>query len=831
MPLSRLSVTLALATALVAGAAPAAAQQTIGQNAANSGTSPSDPAAPYYTANEPNVPEKAGKVLHAFRLDGAAPTIDGSLDDAAWSQAEAATDMVQWDPEAMVPMTEGTAVRVLYDDRYVYVGVELTERDPSQIVRGIGRRDRPPQSDKFEVMFDTQHDHLTGYVFGANASGVQEDYYFYDDTSRDNEYNVVWEVETRATERGWIAEYRIPFSQMRFSTPPTRQVVWGLDFRRTIQRRNETGQWIGKPRSAPGQVSRWGHLVFDEGLVSPRRIEALPYVMGRADNPATTEIEEGWDAGLDVRTGLGRSATLAATFNPDFGQVEADPAVLNLSVFETFFPEKRPFFLEDGTIFVPQYFLFQLFNSRRIGKRPNYLSIPSGETVLDRPDQTTILGAGKVTGKNAGYTYGLVSAVTSAEHAQVRTAAGTTTERLIEPTTSYSAARVQRDFGSGSNAGLLATTVLREGNPDAFSAGVDWRLRWAANRWQWNGHLAGTHAPLSGEMVEGVGGVTNLVFGGKRWNFNAHGDYFTKRFRPTDMGFLRTRVDRIAGNVGGGYSNPDRWNVGGGGGEAYTHSGLRIERWANVFGGVQLLNFWNLNANLNYGFPFYDDVESRGGLTIRNPSNWGYWFGINSDPRKRWTMFLFNYAGRDAEGGWWMGAGPNLNLRVSPAVQLSASGSLDITEDVAQWVSNQDVTGDGVNDAIYAPLRSNVVNVTLRGSVAVNRDLTFEGFLQPFVAVGDYDAPMRLARDKSFDFEPVAAGTISDPDFSTHSLRGTFVLRWEYLRGSALFFAWNVQGSDASRPGVFSPMRDFGDTFGAPLDHRFMVKANYWLSL
>jgi hypothetical protein len=194
-------------------------------------------------------------------------------------------------------------------------------------------------------------------------------------------------------------------------------------------------------------------------------------------------------------------------------------------------------------------------------------------------------------------------------------------------------------------------------------------------------------------------------------------------------------------------------------------------------------------------------------------------------------MFVGHYAGWDAEGGWWTGVDPNLNVRVSPTVQLSASTSYNHTQDPAQWVSNKDVTGDGVNDAIYAPLSSDVVNLTLRGSVAVNRDLTFEGFLQPFVAVGDYDAPIRLTRAKSFEFAPVAADAISDPDFATHSLRGTFVLRWEYLRGSAVYFVWNVQGSDGARPGLFNLGRDFQDVFGAPLDNRFMIKANYWLSL
>jgi hypothetical protein len=827
------------ATPLITAAAATAQEQTRNGDG--------DTAARYHTATEPNVPEKAGKVLLARRITADAPVIDGVLDEPIWLAADSTGGLLQQDPDNMQPMTESTVVRVLYDARYLYVGVQLFDREPAAIRAGLGRRDRPPPSDQFSISFDTQHDHLTGYVFQTNPSGVQQESSFFDDTSSDIEYNAVWEVETRVSAEGWTAEYRIPFSQMRFRAPSTGGAVWGLDLKRTIQRRNENGGWIGRPRGATGQVSRWGHLVFEEGVGTPRRIEALPFVLTSGDAPADAGFRDGYDAGLDVRMGLGRSATLAWTFNPDFGQVEADPAVLNLGVFETFFPEKRPFFLSDGNIFVPSYPLFQLFHSRRIGGRPGYLrALQEGDIVLSRPEQTTILGATKVTGKSGGYTYGALTALTAAEHALVEARGvdglGTAlVERMLEPTTSYSAARLQRDLGRGSNVGLIGTSVLRDGAPDAFAGGIDYRIRWSQNRWQWNGHWAATNAPRtrgSNNQLTGFGGVSNLFFSNKNWNVNAHVHRFSDDFRVADLGFFRSRPGELQMSGGGGYSQPDpgpvlrSWNIGGNTGQSRNTDNLVVGQWYNVFGGFQLLNFWSFNGGVGYSPEVYDDLDTRGGPPILRPvDRWGNIF-LNSDPRKSWNLWTGLYGNRTTAGSNNWGFDQGLDLRPSPRVQLAFSGGFSTSYNVAQWITNDDVTGDDVTDYVYGALQSDVVNITLRASAAVNRDLTFEAFLQPFVAVGDYTDIKRLTAPKTYDFETIDPSAIQNPDFSTKSLRGTFVLRWEYVRGSAIFLAWNLTGGDdETNRGLFRPMRDLRDVFGAPLDNRIMLKANYWFSL
>lgn len=793
---------------------------------------------------EPTVAEKVGKVLHAHRLGGERIRLDGRLDEGAWARADSIADFVQWEPDNMAPMTERTVLRVLYDERYLYVGVRLYESEPDRITTGLGRRDDLPSSDAFFVGFDPRHDHLTGFIFGTNPSGVQEDAFAFDDDRFDSEYDAVWEVRVGIAEDGWAAEFRIPFSQMRFSAPADGPVVWGFDARREIFRKGEEGQWVGRPRGARGQVSRWGHLIFEDGLSSPRRIELLPFTVARRTDLPATSADYGGDAGLDLRLGLGTSATLSATVNPDFGQVELDPAVLNLSVFETFFPEKRPFFLEDSRTFVPPYFLFQLFHSRRIGQRPGRFPLGPSDRLVDRPDQTTILGATKVTGKGSGWTYGALTALTAREYATVDSVdvdpngveTVTRRDRLIEPLTSYNAVRFQRDIlGGSSNVGALATAVLRDGDANAFAGGVDWKIRWDENRFEWNGHWAATRAPGPGGMRTGLGGITNFFRSGKHFGFNVHIDHFGPDFRVTDLGFLRTRQDATSVNAGINAGQPDPWrifrriSVFAGGGRAWNKDGLVLDHGFGTGFNAQFLNFWSVFGNVFHNFEALDDLDTRGGPPIVRPASTGYFLGVNSDSRKTWR-FSWNFSGRrDAAGGWSARVGPRLNLQPSPRLQASLGSGYRFGRDAAQWIANLDADGDGELDHVYGTLRRDVIDVTLRSTYAIHRDLTLQLFLQPFVAVGDYSEIRKLSRPRSFEFEPVEISF--DPDFNVKSLRGNLVLRWEYVRGSTLFVAYSLSAFDDARPGVFQPLRDLGDAFDADGTHVFLIKASYWLSL
>ncbi|MEP6782996.1 MAG: DUF5916 domain-containing protein, partial [Acidobacteriota bacterium] len=492
---------------------------------------------------EPIVPEKEGKEIEAFYIgDTPPPHIDGHLDDEVWQKAQAIEDMVQNDPDNMQPPTERTVVRIAYDNRSVYVAVKNYMRDPSKITTALGRRDTSPRSDSIKLTFDPRHDHLTAYTFDSNPLGVQGDLTWFDDTRSSTDYDAVWDVRTQIEEDGWTAEFRIPFSQLRFSLTPGQPVVWGFNVRRDIVYNAELIRWVPTPRGAQGFVSRMGHVTFRTPPAPPRRLELQPLALARQQHVTQTGSDQGLSGGMDFRMGLGTATTLSASVNPDFGQVEQDPAVLNLSVFESFFPEKRPFFIEDSRVLVPNYPVVPMFYSRRIGRRPARYAIPADEILLDRPDTTTILGATKVTGKASGWTYGGLTALTDSEYARVRTADGHETDRLIEPMTSYNVGRIQKDLFRGSSTiGGLGTAVLRDGDLDAYTGSVDYSLRWSQNKYTWNGQWSGTRTGFDGVLKNGFGGVTNFNYSSKHLGIFSHYDYFNSTFKNSDLGFFFSR--------------------------------------------------------------------------------------------------------------------------------------------------------------------------------------------------------------------------------------------------------------------------------------------------
>jgi Domain of unknown function (DUF5916)/Carbohydrate family 9 binding domain-like len=813
---------------------------------AQSGTtsrSPSAAEAVGTSNSEPNRAQKQGKVLHALRISGTPPSIDGRLSDETWRLAEVAGDLTQRDPDNGKPMTDPTRVQIAFDDRFLYVAVSALDSTPANIAVGLGRRDETPPTDTITIGFDARHDHQTAYSFSTNPSSWQGDFTFYDDTNRDNDYNAVWDVRSQITETGWTAEYRIPFSQMRFSSSPDPGQIWGFNIQRYIRRKSETGTWVAKPRGERGEVSFFGHIVFDERVPEPRRLELMPYVLSRGEFLPQRANEGGAAAGFDARMGLGTGATLSATFNPDFGQVEQDPAVLNLSVFETFFPEKRPFFLEDSRTFVPPYGLFQLFHSRRIGRSPGRLPLSAGERRLDAPAETTILGATKLTGKGGGWTYGAMTALTSREYATVESpvsgADGTTSlvraERLIEPATSYNVARIQRDVMNGSsNVGAIVTGVLREQTDDAFTGGFDYNLRWNRNRSNFNGHWVVTRAPGPGGIKTSGGGVANINYGSKHLNTGLHYDHFGRDFRVNDIGFFRTRGNRSQVNGSLEVGNPDPWkklrSVWGFlyASNDWTDEKLLIGRYSEYGVNVRFLNFWQVVGGGWRSFEIFDDLDTRGGPPILRPGNTGMFYRFNSDSRKRWSVGFYGNRFRNDAGNGGGTYSPYLSLQPSDRLQASLSLNYNYAKDPAQWIQNADVDGDGVTDHVYGTLDRDVVDLTVRTTYAFTRDLTVQTYLQPFVAVGDYSNVRRLALPKSFQFDPVTIA--SNPDFNTKSLRGNVVMRWEYKPGSTLFFVWYLSQTDFSRPGEFSPLRDLGSAFGADATHIFMVKASYWLN-
>ena len=791
---------------------------------------------------EPDVPEKQGKQLRAFPVGDRAPRIDGKLDDEIWTAADRIEDMVQNDPDNMAAPKERTVVQVAYDDRSIYVAVRCYMADPSKITTALGRRDTNPRSDMIRITFDPRHDHLTAYTFDVNPSGVQGDMTWFDDTRSSTDYDAVWECNANH-QRGLDGGVSHPFSQMRFSLEPGQEAVWGFNVRRDI---------VGTAESRPlgGDASRRDRVrvsVRPPDVPGSSRaaapVEFQPFVLGRQEHTTGTGIDHGLSGGLDMRMGLGTSATLSATVNPDFGQVEQDPAVLNLSVFETFFPEKRPFFIEDSRTFDAA-----IFSDDDVSFATDWPAsgrLPSGgRHLIQQPAQTTILSATKVTGKASGWTYGGLTALTDREYATVdaTTVDGAgreqvvRTERLIEPYTSFNVGRVQRDiFGGSSNVGAIGTAVVREKDLDAYTGGIDYTLRWDKNKYNWNGHWVGTHAPIDGVVKNGFGGITNWNYQSKHLGVFGHFDHFDRDYKNTDIGFFASRNNKTAVDAGLNIGQPDPTKYSRNAvlfmnaGTQVNGDKLLLGRSLFMGSEVQFLNYWNVFMGGGYNARAYDDLDTRGGPPIVSPAEWFYNFFVGSDSRRRWQLSMNGGLSGNEEGGWNRRANVFLRFQPRPALQATLSADYNWGEDVAQWIDNTDVTGDGADDHIYGRLKRNVVSVTGRATYAFTRDMTLEVYLQPFVAVGDYSDIRRLAQPKSFEFEPA---TISyDPDFNNKSFRSNVVFRWEYLRGSALYVVWNVANADSSRPGQFEPIRDLRSGFGASGTQVFMVKLNYWLGL
>jgi len=507
------------------------------------------------------------------------PKIDGVLDDEVWQHAQFTTGFTQREPNEGEPATEKTTVQIVYDDEAVYVGIMCYDSNPGKIAARLYRRDglNEGESDWACVYFDPHHDHQTGNFFLVGPSGALKDGTIYNDEEFDTTWNGVWEAKTTIHAKGWTVEYKIPYHVLRFSSKE--EYTWGMNVARRINRKHEHSFWVMVPKKESGLaslfghlqgksclVSRFGHLEGIKGIHPKKHLELLPFTLGRSifepegsANPDGRELFP--SAGLYLRYGLSTNLSLNAAINPDFGQVEADPAVLNLSAFETFFRERRTFFVEGASIFK----IGNLFYSRRIGKRPGRFPIPSEAKIIDRPDSTTILGAVKLTGKTASKTsIGILSAVTAPEYAKSNarlrlsaTIEGTITdpttglerterrEHLIEPLTNYFVGRVQQDVLKGnSRIGLLTTAVNRRDAESAYVSAIDWNLKFGKNAHQFTGKIGASRTSSEEDRRSGYLGQFNYNKTQGWFRGGASVSASSPGFNPNDLGFIN-RVNRL----------------------------------------------------------------------------------------------------------------------------------------------------------------------------------------------------------------------------------------------------------------------------------------------
>lgn len=742
------------------------------------------------------------------------PSLDGRLDDPAWALATPITQLIQSDPDEGAPVSESTEVGILYAADALYVGARLFDAEPHKIVRRLGRRDASTHSDEFRLLLDSYHDHRTAFEFIVNPAGAKRDALRGGDgSSSDRSWDPVWEAATSVDSLGWTVELRIPFSQLRFSQAP--EQVWGVRFMRWIERKNELALFPFVAKTESGLASRFAHLVGLHRIAAPKRLELLPYVVGRgrydqpedADNPFDDGSTYFGGAGLDLKYGVSSNLTLDVSVNPDFGQVELDPAYVNLTGFEQFLDEHRPFFVEGTEIFafggdgggVNHFSATPLFlYSRRIGRPPQGEPTSSGD-FEDVPTSTTILSAAKLTGRTAGgSSVGILNALTAREQASVADAAtGARHRDEVEPPTNYFASRLKRDsHGGNTSIGFLGTAVNRRLHTRgldflptaAYAAGVDLFHRWGRSTYTLAASLGGSYIRGDSLAVQeaqrssnryyqrpdaksfryssgrtSLAGVTgdfylNKVAGNWRWGIA--GSTTTPGFEVNDFGFQK-RVDRIsaAASLGRRWTRPGKLfrqaNAYLTFGPGWNYDGDPIQRTAGAFGFAQFRNFWSFNWSAQYKAAAIDDRLTRGGPLADKPAGWYASGELTTDTRKRVSGYAFGSLAGNAAGGWLLDVLPQITLRPSAALSLSLATGFLAGRDAAQYVTRvRDTTARATLGTryVFADLRQHSGYVTLRANATFSPSLSFELYAQPFAFAGEYGGFKELRARKTFSF-------------------------------------------------------------------------------
>jgi hypothetical protein len=762
--------------------------------------------------------------------------IDGRLDEAVWQTVDVYTNFLQRDPEEGQAPSEETELRLVYDDEALYAGVRLTDSEPQLIGRRLSRRDEPADGDRFTLFLDPRHDKLTGVRFEVSAAGVQRDEIIFNDTWSDHSWDAVWESAVTSDERGWTIELRIPFSELRFL--PGDSQTWGINAARFIYRKNESDWLALVPKRESGLASRMATLTGIEGVQPRTPLVLVPYAAGGLESapvdpgdPFHSGRSAFGSVGLDLRRKLGGSFALDATVNPDFGQVEVDPAVVNLTDFETFFPEKRPFFVEGAQIFdnfgrngANDYYGFNrsepdLFYTRRIGRAPQ--GEAPGEYV-DRPRATTILGAAKVTGKTAGgWSVGVLEAVTGSEEARWADASGGGRQE-IEPLSNYFVARANQDRGRAGY-GLLLTAVNRElSDPSlaallarsAYVGGLDGYVFLDPDKnWVVSGRVAGSQVAGSETAVErlqldsaryfqrpdreaprldasltslsGWTGSVNLNRQSGAVRVNAAAWATSPGFESNDLGF-NPRSDRWGGHVALVLSKPEpdsftRYrSLTLAKSYSYNYDGDKQGDALNASARARLRNYWDVGLNGSFRWRGYDDRQTRGGPSMSTGESWNAGLWLGSDGRKpvagRLSTWYFasEYGSRQWEGG------ATVELRPSSALSLEVGPSLMRARRVAQWVTSFEDAGlpaDLAGHYLFSGFDQHELALTVRLGWIFSPRLSLQLYAQPLVSRGDYDAFKELERARSFDFlaygpdqvayDPATAAYTVDPGRGT----------------------------------------------------------------
>jgi len=715
--------------------------------------------------------------------------VDGGLDETIWRRADWITDFIQLEPVEGARPTVRTEVAFAYDETTLYVAGRMYDPEPENIRANLARRDDDGESDRLKVSIDSYLNRRTSYTFTVTAAGGREDYFSPTDTpfDRDHSYDPVWSADATITVEGWFAEMAIPFSQLRFNQ--AEDVVFGVNINRYMPARFEDLFWTPVPKDENGWASWFGDLEGLHDVQTRRPIELVPYVasdlaitsdelLDPAD-PFAERSDLAGRLGADLKMGIGSGLTLDATFNPDFGQVEADPAEVNLSAFPTFFDERRPFFVENADLLGAR----NLFFSRRIGQRPS--GSPPGD-YADVPEATTILGAAKLTGRTAsGLSIGALGAVTSEEDARFFDATdGEFGRARVEPATGWLVLRGLQEFAAAKHAAGLSFTAVRRDLPDgdplagrlnreAFAGGADAQLQFDGGLTSLDIDLQGSHVAGSADAIARVQRFSSHYFQrpdaghvefdptrtamsgyrasvafdrreGEHWQFSSSATAVSPGFEINDAGALG-RADRIDAGLDLQYTENRvgtfrQWSVGVGTESGWNFDGDRLFSEFGVEGDIRLRNYWSFGAELGYHPGGVSDTDTRGGPLMGTAGRVSGGLSVRTDSRSRLQADASVSLEDDDLGGWVVSTGLGLGYRPGGAWQFSLDPRYTRSVDTRQYVATLD---GGRSDTfgrryVFATIDRRTLSAEFRADYAFSSVLSLEGYFEPFVSTGEY---------------------------------------------------------------------------------------------
>ncbi|MSP63192.1 MAG: hypothetical protein EXR72_23205 [Myxococcales bacterium] len=800
------------------------------------------------------------------------PTIDGRLDDPAWREAAVTDRFTQKLPVGGKPPGDVTRLRVLYDDEALYFAFDCPQR--ARVIRRLTRRDRSSEADWVGVAIDTRRDGTSAFEFIVNAAGVLRDGIRFNDTDYSPDWDENWEGAAALTDGGWSAELRIPLRALRFDRLPEQS--FGLQARRYVSQRQELDEWSFNPRSTPGEVSRYGRLDHLLALRPGRPLELRPFVLGRIRrrDPVSGVLASGLDytgsAGLDLKWHMTQNLTLDVALSPDFAQVEVDSVVLNLTTFETFFAEKRPFFLEGiDTFSAPLGLLY----TRRIGRAPRSPSLREGEELVDLPDPTRIWAAAKLVGTASRITVGALSAFTGRDDVRVLTSDGTSAPRIADPYTLYNALRLKIALGENAHLGLTATSVNRFEQPaeypildgnrvlcpggaereagarcfrDAYAAGLDARLRSgdyvAVGQAIFTAISGGPTRDLPDGTTIGAGdlapgGIVRISKdGGKHWVWHFEYEVLGRHLDYNDLGYMQ-RQNQSRLNASLGFRTLDPWwkTL-----ESHTRfefqsrtslDGLNLQRNAVLWTWWRMASFWQVFTEVHYRGARVDDREVGDGTALERAGLVGYELSVASDPRKAVSFDSFIQIQRIFDG-WNVYFEGIVAFRFLPQLELDLLPQASWTTGEPRHVGE----GDRPGEYRFGKLAATSAGATLRGTYTFTPRLTLQVYAQLFLASGHYSDFSSFESDPRGPRPAIALAQLrpkaapdENPDFQEAVLNLSVVLRWEYLPGSTLFAVYTrAQTPETALASGESGRLDIGSIRHGPAADVLLLKLSYW---